>query len=79
MPTLRALALAVTGCATVALAAFWILTLPATVPSAALAPHTPDLGNGHTMFEIGGCSSCHASPNVCRSGMRCLHSPLQNV
>jgi mono/diheme cytochrome c family protein len=46
-----------------ALAAIWILTLPAVVPAAALPPHTSNLANGETMFNIGGCSSCHAVPN----------------
>jgi mono/diheme cytochrome c family protein len=46
-----------------ALAAIWILTLPAVVSAAALPPHTPNLANGETMFNIGGCSSCHAVPN----------------
>jgi len=40
----------------------WWLTIPATVPAAALPPHKPDIANGHTMFEIGGCASCHATP-----------------
>ncbi len=43
-------------------AAFWFLTAPVTVPPSALGPHTPDLGNGKTMFLAGGCSSCHAVP-----------------
>jgi mono/diheme cytochrome c family protein len=43
-------------------ALFWWLTIPATIPASALAPHTPDLANGRTMFLIGGCSSCHAVP-----------------
>jgi len=42
--------------------AFWFLTIPATIPASALAPHTPDLANGRTMFLIGGCASCHAVP-----------------
>jgi mono/diheme cytochrome c family protein len=42
--------------------AFWFLTIPETIPASALAPHTPDLANGRTMFVIGGCSSCHAVP-----------------
>lgn len=45
------------------LAAIWILTLPAGVSAAALPPRTPNLANGETMFNIGGCSSCHAVPN----------------
>ena len=43
--------------------AFWTLTAPATVPPSALPDHTPDLNNGRTMFDIGGCASCHATPN----------------
>ena len=40
----------------------WFLTIPAIVPAAALPPYAPDLANGRTMFEIGGCASCHATP-----------------
>ena len=29
-----------------------------------LPPHTPDLDNGQVMFDIGGCASCHATPNA---------------
>ncbi len=50
--------LVVLGCA-----AFWIATIPQTVSAAALSPYTPNLGNGETMFDIGGCASCHATPN----------------
>ena len=42
--------------------AFWVLTIPQTVPASALAPHRADLGNGKTLFHIGGCASCHATP-----------------
>jgi mono/diheme cytochrome c family protein len=45
-------------------AAFWLLTIPRTVPASALAPHTPDLANGKTLFYIGGCASCHAVPKA---------------
>jgi mono/diheme cytochrome c family protein len=48
--------------AVLALGAFWILTIPATVPASALPPHTPDLANGKEMFYAGGCVSCHAVP-----------------
>jgi len=46
----------------VGLAAFWFLTMPQSVPASALAAHTADLANGKTMFEAGGCASCHATP-----------------
>lgn len=42
-------------------AAFWVLTLPASV--AALPPYAPNLANGRIMFDAGGCASCHAVPN----------------
>src|ERR1700689_4393071 len=45
-------------------AVFWFLTMPATVPEAALPPYTSNVDNGRTMFDIGGCASCHAVPNA---------------
>ena len=59
---LRRLFLWVAGVAVLGLAAFWVITIPAMVPTGALGPHTPDLANGKEMFLIGGCSSCHAVP-----------------
>jgi mono/diheme cytochrome c family protein len=41
----------------------WVLTSPATVPASALTPHNPDLANGQTMFNSGGCASCHSTPS----------------
>ncbi len=43
-------------------AAFWVLSIPQTVPASELPVHTPDLANGKTMYLAGGCSSCHAVP-----------------
>ena len=45
------------------LSVFWWLTIPAVVLPESLPPHTPDLANGLTMFNAGGCSSCHAVPD----------------
>jgi mono/diheme cytochrome c family protein len=42
---------------------FWGLTIPATVAAGAIGPRTPNLDNGKTMLLIGGCASCHATPN----------------
>jgi mono/diheme cytochrome c family protein len=61
--TFRKFALAVAACGVLALAALWLVTLPQVVPASALPPYTPNLGNGKIMFDIGGCSSCHAVPN----------------
>ena len=42
---------------------FWWLTTPMVVAAAALPAYQPDLANGLTTFNAGGCSSCHAVPN----------------
>jgi mono/diheme cytochrome c family protein len=44
-------------------AAFSYITAPQRVPASALAAYTPNLDNGKTMFLVGGCASCHATPN----------------
>ena len=46
----------------IGLAVFWWLTMPAIVAASALGSHTPDLGNGKSVFYAGGCASCHATP-----------------
>ena len=58
----RKLALIAAVVVAVALALWW-LTVPATVPAAALPAYTPNLDNGRAMFNAGGCASCHATPN----------------
>ena len=60
---LRKLVILAVLAAAVGIGVFWLVTIPATVPASALAPHTPNLDNGKTMFFAGGCSSCHATPN----------------
>jgi len=42
---------------------FWWLTIPAVIAATALPSYTPNLANGLTAFNAGGCSSCHAVPN----------------
>jgi len=58
----RLLAGAAAGAA-IGAAVFWIVTLPAVVAASALPPYSPNLDNGRTMFNIGGCASCHAVPD----------------
>lgn len=41
---------------------FWALTRPQQVAAADLPAYTPDVANGRTMFNAGGCASCHAVP-----------------
>jgi mono/diheme cytochrome c family protein len=61
--TVRRLAAVAVVLAAFGLAGFWFLTTPAVVPAAALPAYTPNLANGQTMFNIGGCASCHAVPD----------------
>jgi hypothetical protein len=49
--------------AVVGIVVFWSVTISATVPAAELLTYTPDVENGSRIFNIGGCASCHASPN----------------
>jgi len=60
---LRKIVVFVVALAVLGLAAFWFVTKPQTVSANALPPHTPNLDNGKTMFNAGGCASCHATPN----------------
>jgi mono/diheme cytochrome c family protein len=59
---LRKLVLVAIAAAVVGLGAFWLFTIPATVPASALPNRTPDLANGKEMFYAGGCTSCHGTP-----------------
>ena len=44
----------------IGLGAFWLVTIPSTIPASELTPgYSPDLANGETIFTIGGCVSCH--------------------
>jgi mono/diheme cytochrome c family protein len=46
----------------VALGVYWWLTAPPTMSAAAEPAHSPNLANGLTAFNAGGCASCHAVP-----------------
>jgi mono/diheme cytochrome c family protein len=41
---------------------YWWLTAPSVALALTEAAYTPDLANGQTTFNAGGCSSCHAVP-----------------
>src|ERR1700726_1766825 len=45
-----------------AIAVYWWLTAPPTKLAVTASADTPDLANGLTTFNAGGCSSCHAVP-----------------
>src|SRR3978361_1282863 len=60
---LRRIILSALAAAAVGLAVFWWLTIPSVIAAGSLPAYTPDLRNGLTIFNAGGCSSCHATPN----------------
>ena len=60
---LRKIVLLIIAIAIVGFAAFWLITKPQAVSAAALPAHTANLDNGKTLFNAGGCASCHATPN----------------
>ena len=60
---MRKLTLSAAAIAVAIALVLWCLSIPATVPAASLPPYTPDLDNGRTMFDAGGCASCHATPD----------------
>ena len=41
---------------------FYLLTMPRPAVTGPLPARSADLGNGETMFNAGGCASCHATP-----------------
>jgi mono/diheme cytochrome c family protein len=60
MPRRILLGAAIAGPAAFAL--YWWLTAAPVGSARAASAHTPDLANGQTAFNAGGCSSCHAVP-----------------
>lgn len=42
--------------------AFYVVTIPSVLPGTNLPPRTADVANGETLFNAGGCASCHATP-----------------
>ena len=58
---MRKLLIGVAVLAIVGAAVFWFLTRPVVLAAGVLAERKPNLDNGRTMFDIGGCASCHAT------------------
>lgn len=46
---------------------YWLITRPVAVAASALPAYTPNVANGKTMFDAGGCVSCHASDKETRT------------
>lgn len=58
---LKKLLLVVVIAAVAGAGVYWFITQPSTIQASSLGPYTPNLANGKTMFDIGGCVSCHAT------------------
>jgi len=59
---LRRIILAVVLAAAAAFGVYWWLTAPSVAFAVTDAAYLPNLANGQTTFNAGGCSSCHAVP-----------------
>jgi mono/diheme cytochrome c family protein len=58
---------------------FWFITIPAVVTAAALPAYAPDAANGETVFNAGGCTSCHGvrgQPRTMLGGGLAMASPF---
>jgi mono/diheme cytochrome c family protein len=58
---LKKLLLVVVVGAIVGAGVYWLVTQPAMIAASVLPAHAPNVANGKTMFDVGGCVSCHAS------------------
>jgi mono/diheme cytochrome c family protein len=59
---LRTIAVVLLVLALLGAGAFWVLTVPTLAVTGPLPARTPDVANGETMFNVGGCAACHATP-----------------
>ncbi len=59
---LRTIAVVLLALALAGAGVFYALTIPSLAVTSPLPARTPDLANGETMFNVGGCASCHATP-----------------
>jgi mono/diheme cytochrome c family protein len=60
---MRFIAKALLIAAVIGLGVLYALTVPSVLPTVAFETKAADLANGETLFNIGGCSSCHATPD----------------
>ncbi|MFC4626075.1 cytochrome c [Daeguia caeni] len=77
---LRKLALVAGGIVIIALAAFWIVTMPQTIDAATMAAMKEgDANRGERIFWAGGCASCHAAPGAQDEARKVLSGGLELV
>ena len=61
------------------LGVFWFVTVPAMVSAEALPAYLPNVASGKTVFDAGGCASCHAvtgEPRTMLGGGLAIPSPF---
>jgi mono/diheme cytochrome c family protein len=60
---LRRIVVAAIVLTAVAAAVFWFVSAPEMMSASALPARTADLANGKVVFDAGGCTGCHQTPN----------------
>lgn len=76
---IRKLLMLAVAAAIIGFGVYWVVTMPSTIPASALAAYTPNVANGKTVFDAGGCTSCHGVPGEDRKmlgGGMALPSPF---
>ncbi|OQW58764.1 MAG: alkylated DNA repair protein [Proteobacteria bacterium SG_bin9] len=76
---IRKLLMLAVAAAIIGFGVYWVVTIPGTIPASALPAYTPNVANGQTVFNAGGCASCHAVPGEDRKmlgGGLALPSPF---
>ena len=62
--------------AVLGLGVFWVASAPQPLTAADIPVHTANLENGHLLYNIGGCISCHADANGAPAGGKPLQTPI---
>ncbi len=55
---------------------FWVASTPHPLTAADIPAHTANLENGHLLYNIGGCVSCHGDANGTPAGGKPLQTPI---
>ena len=62
--------------AVLGLGVFWVASAPHPLTAADIPVHTANLENGHLLYNIGGCISCHNDGNGAPAGGKPLQTPI---
>ena len=55
---------------------FWVASSPHPLTATDIPAHTANLENGHLLYNIGGCISCHGDANGAPAGGKPLQTPI---